>query len=95
MKWLKFDIENYYPSIYMDLLAKALNFAKEYSSISPEEEGVIMHCRKTVLVGEGDTIWIKKENPDFDVPMCSLDAAEVSETVGLYLIWKMEEIIPG
>ena len=78
----------------MDLLKKALSFAKGFTNITPEEEDIIMHCRKTVLVGQGDTIWIKKDNPDFDVPMGSLDASEVSETVGLYLLHRMEDIIP-
>ena len=94
LKWLKFDIESYYPSISMELLKKALTFAKGFTNITPEEEDIIMHCRKTVLVGQGDTIWIKKDNPDFDVPMGSLDASEVSETVGLYLLHRMEDIIP-
>ena len=78
----------------MELLKKALTFAKGFTNITPEEEDIIMHCRKTVLVGQGDTIWIKKDNPDFDVPMGSLDASEVSETVGLYLLHRMEDIIP-
>ena len=94
MKWLKFDIESYYPSISMDLLRKSLDFAKGFTIISPEEEEIIMHCRKTVLVGKDDTLWIKKDNPEFDVSMGSLDSAEVSDTVGLYLLSKMEDIIP-
>ena len=95
MKWLKFDIESFYPSISMNLLQKALTYVKGLTYITPEEEEIILHCRKTVLIGEGESFWIKKGNPDFDVPMGSLDAAEVSETVGLYLLWKMEDIIPG
>ena len=94
LKWLKFDIESFYPSISMDLLNKALTYVKGITYITSEEEDIILHCRKTVLIGEGESIWIKKNNPDFDVPMGSLDAAEVSETVGLYLLWRMKEIIP-
>jgi hypothetical protein len=94
MKFLKFDITEYYPSISMDLLKKAINYARQYTTITHEEEETIMHCRKTVLIGNDNSIWMKKNNPDFDTPMGSLDSAEVSETVGLYLLWRLEDIIP-
>ena len=32
------------------------------------------------------SVWVKKDNPDFDVTMGSYDGAEVSELVGLYLL---------
>ena len=50
LKWLKFDIESFYPSISMDLLNRAMTYAKGLSFITPEEEDIIMHCRKTVLI---------------------------------------------
>ena len=31
-------------------------------------------------------MWIKKDNPDFDVAMGSYDGAEVCEFVGLYIL---------
>ena len=77
MKFLKFDNTEYYPSITMDLLKKAINHARQFTTITPQEEETIMHCRKTLLIGNDDTIWMKKNNPDFDTPMGSLDSAEV------------------
>ena len=65
-------------------------FAKGYTNITQEEEEVIMHSRKIVLVGEKDTIWTKKDNPDFDVSMGCMDGAEVAELVGLYLLFEIE-----
>ena len=64
MKFLKFDIESFYPSISMELLKRSLSYAREYIHIGKEEEELILHCRKTVLVGEGGTVWTK-ENPSF------------------------------
>ena len=43
-----------------------------------------MPARKSLLFNKNE-IWIKKDNPDFDVTMDSFDGAEVCELVGLYL----------
>ena len=93
-KWIKFDIDSFYPSISKELLTKALMFAKGHTNITQEEEEVIMHSRKIVLVGEKDTIWTKKDSPDFDVSMGCMDGAEMAELVGLYLLFEIEKILP-
>ena len=36
-------------------------------------------------------VWLKKDNPDFDVTMGSFDGAEVCELVGLYLLDVLSE----
>ena len=41
-----------------------------------------------------DKCWIKKSETNFDVTMGSLDGAETSELVGLYLLDKIKNIIP-
>ena len=38
--------------------------------------------------------WIKKSNENFDVTMGAYDGAEVAEFVGLYILSKLEKIIP-
>ena len=82
-----FDIVDYYPSISPDLLTKAINFAREYTTISAEDEAIILHSRKSLLFTNNKT-WIKRkttaQNP-FDVPMGSYDGAEICELVGLYI----------
>ena len=78
LKWLKFDIVNYYPSISKDLLMKALNFAKQFTHISDEEISLILHCRKSVL----------------DVAMGSFDSAEICDLCGLFLLWRIGRLIP-
>mgnify|MGYP001294396990 CR=1 FL=1 len=62
-------------------------------NISKEEMETIMHCRKTFL-HYNQNAWVKKENSDFDVSMGSLDSAEVCELVGLFLLNKVEGLIP-
>ena len=49
MKFVMFDIKNFYPSITQDLLNKAPNFASEYIYISKSDIDVIHHARKSLL----------------------------------------------
>ena len=52
------------------------------------EEKVIKtlyHAPKSLLFDE-DNLWVKKDNPEFDVTMGSYDGAELCELVGLYLL---------
>ena len=94
-KFLKFDIEAFYPSITKELLQRAITFGRQYTSISEEEEETILHCRKGVLVGENGSLWQKKVEPNFDVTMGSYDGGEVAELVGLYLLSKINTILPS
>ena len=73
---------NYYPSISEDLLKKALRFARQFTVITDKD--LIMHCRKSVLIGKDGSHWIKKANGNFDVAMGSYDSAEVCNLVGLF-----------
>ena len=86
-KFTQFDIVDFYPSITEQLLSKALDFAKKYTSINKLETEIIMHSRRTLLFSEGKT-WVKKDNPNdaFDVSMGSYDSADVCDVVGLYLL---------
>ena len=83
--FIKFDIVEYYPSISEDLLTKAINFAKSITPIENKIIHTIKHCRKSLLFNK-EEVWVKKDNPDFDVTMGSFDGAEVCELVGLYLL---------
>ena len=85
---------NYYPSISEDLLKKALRFARQFTVITDKEIGLIMHCRKSVLIGKDGSHWIKKANGNFDVAMGSYDSAEVCDLVGLFLLWRIGRLIP-
>ena len=68
-KFIQFDIVEFYPSISKDLLSKTIDFAKTITTISPEEENIIYHARKSLLFTNKNS-WVKKEgDPEFDVTM--------------------------
>ena len=76
MKFVMFDIKDFYPSITQDLLNKALNFASEEIYISKCDIDVIHHARKSLMF-DGSHTWIKKQGGLFDVSMGAYDGAEV------------------
>ena len=81
MKFVIFDIKDFYASITQGLLNKALNFANEYIYISKCDIDVIHHARKSLLF-DGSHTWIKKQGGLFDLSMSAYDGAEVCELVG-------------
>ena len=91
---MKFDIEQFYPSIDQKLLLKALNFAKIHTNITEEDEQRILNAAKSILFNRGE-IWIKSNNensnPLYDITMGSKYGAEVCEIVGLYIMSKLKE----
>ena len=92
-KFIKFDIESFYPSITETLLNKALEYAKTLIDVEDSDLEIIHHARKSLLFSES-SCWMKKNGDLFDVTMGAYDGAEVCELVGLYLLSKIKEIIP-
>ena len=90
LKFLKFDIVSFYPSITVELLKKAINFAKEITHLDSMEEAIILHCRQNFLFFN-DKCYTKKNNESFDVTQGSLDSSEVSELCGLFLLDVIKE----
>ena len=91
LKFIQFDIVNFYPSISLDLLTKALKFAEKYLTITKEERETIVQSRKCYLYINGEP-WSKKKNPDFDVPMGAWDGAECCDLVGLYMLMQLKRL---
>ena len=81
----KFDIVDFYLSILKDLLTNVINFASTITSINEKVIDTIVLSRKSLLFTNNE-IWVKKDNPNFDVIMGSFDGAEVCELVGFYLL---------
>ena len=71
-RWLKFDIKSFYPNITRKLLEDATKWAKKLCTFEDDEIDIVMFCRKTFLFSQ-NAVWVKKENPSFDVPMGSND----------------------
>ena len=45
---------------------------------------VINHSRRSLLLDK-DSVWVKKNNPNFDVTIGSYDGTELCELTGLYI----------
>ena len=69
---------DFYPSISKDLLTNAINFASTITTIDKKVVDTIMQSGKSLLFSNNE-IWVKKDNPNFDVSMESFDGAEVCE----------------
>ena len=89
---LKFDIVKFYLSITKKILENAINFARNYTYINDNVESIMMHSRKSLLFCLNN-IWIKQQNPKFDVAIGAYDGAEICELVGLYIHSLLSDII--
>ena len=90
LSFIVFDIVNYYPSITLDLLSKALEWAKEFTKISDEEIEVILATKKSILFSNGE-FWTKKGETNFDLAQGSFDSAEASDLVGLFMLSELKK----
>jgi len=69
-------VVDFYPSISVDLLNAALQFALSYVNITDEERHIILHVKQSLLYNTGEP-WGKKTTSNlFDVTMGSYDSAE-------------------
>ena len=92
-KFLKFDVVDFYPSIFEKLLTDAIEYANKYVKIGKKSIEIIIHCRKFLLFCEGEA-WSKKSYDRINVTMGSFNGAEIRELVGLYLLHHLSGI-PG
>ena len=84
--FITFDVCDFYPSISEQLLTKALDFASQFTHITPQDRHIITHAKKSLLYHQ-NTPWEKKNtNNLFDVTMGSYDGAETCELVGTYML---------
>ena len=89
--FVQFDIEEFYPSISKELLHQSLTHAMKYTTVSENNQKIIMHSRKSLLFTNNQH-WIKKVgDPSFDVTMGSFDGAELCELVGLFILHSLSE----
>ena len=76
------------------MLRETLDWAKNYVDISENDIKIIIHSRKIFIFHEGD-VWIKNTTQNVDVTQGSYDGAEVAELVGLYLLNKVNAVLPN
>ena len=90
MVFIVFDVVNYYPSITLELLTKALVWAKTYVDITEEEIEIIKETKKSLLFMNKEA-WTKKGDLNFDVAQGGFDSAEVCDLVGLFLLAELRK----
>ena len=56
---MNFDVENFYPSIWIDLFTDAINYGKIITNIENDQLSIIMQSRKTLLFSNNEP-WVKK-----------------------------------
>ena len=90
--FIQADISNFYANINEKLLGDALDWAEGLAEIENQDREIIMQSCKSFLIERGN-IWVKKGNSLFDVTMGAYMGAELSEIVGLFILWKLDEMI--
>ena len=88
-----FDIENFYPSITLELLNNAIKFASQKCTHSENDLSITMQSRQTLLF-YGKQPWLKEtliEN--FDVPVGCYDGTEVCKLVGCYILNQLTTVM--
>ena len=91
LKFILFDVENFYPSIDESLLKKSIDWANQFVEFSEDDMEVIIASRKATLFMDGEP-WSKKGGGIFDVGMGFYDGAEICELVGLFLLNELQEL---
>ena len=59
LKFLQFDIVDYYSSISKELFTEAVEWAKNFTNISEKEEKAIFEAKQSILF-DGASNWKKK-----------------------------------
>ena len=92
--FIQLDIVSYYPSITFGLLNKSLIFAMQNSNLNKNEVDVIRAARRTVIEYNNE-YWSRKDRPEeMDITIGAKDSAEITDLVGVYLLWKLGDELP-
>ena len=89
--FIKFDIDNYYPSITAELLGNSIRWAEGLVNITEKDKEIILSTKQSLLY-KNNHPWVKKRENQCDVTIGSWDGAEVCELVGLYLLSQLKEL---
>ena len=90
---IQFDVENFYPSISLNLFNEAIQYASTITEISDSDKTIIKHSRKNLLFHNNHSREKKSEDLDFDISMGCYDGAEICELVEIFILNKLNNII--
>ena len=89
--FIQFDLVDFYGSISKELLDKAISWASTITEIDEKTKKIIYHCLKNFLIFQSK-VWVKKENPEFDVPMGAYDLADICERIVLFVLHNLQHL---
>ena len=91
LKFINWDLDNFYASITPKILDQALDWAAEYVGITAQERKVVKQSCQSFLYFGGQP-WRKKGDDNFDVGMGAYHGAQICEVVGLFLMSRLAHI---
>ena len=65
---------DFYSPVTRELFTKSINYGKSITTIEEEVITTIFHSFKSLLFDK-TSVWVEKDNTDFDVTMVSYDEA--------------------
>ena len=80
------SLKDFYPSIIQTTLDNALMFPEDHIQIADDNLRLIKHCRKSLLLNNGEARKKNLSDSTFDVIMGSYDDAQICELVGIYIL---------
>ena len=90
--FITFDVCDFHPSIWEELLTKALDYASKFATVTKQDREIIIIQAKRSLLYHQNSPWTKRDSDSmFDVTMGSYDGAETCELIGAYI---MSLIVP-
>ena len=93
LKFIQFDICEFYPSISNQLLAKSIKFAEKFIDICDDDKKLFYQTKKPFLFCKNQP-WVKKGDQTCNFTMGSYDGAEICELCDLYLLSLLVKVIP-
>jgi len=81
--FITFDVCGLYLSISEDLQLNALDYASRFTTITQQDQTIIIHAKKSLIYHQSSP-WTKKNtNDSFDVTMGSCHGAKMCELIEL------------
>ena len=90
--FVNLDVENFYPSIWIDLFTDTSSYAKAITNIDDDQLSIRIQSRKTFLFDNIEPQVKKTGEENFDVPVGCYDGGEVCGLVGTYILNKLKSV---
>ena len=93
LRFLQFDVVDFYASITPQILENSLTFAARFIPINQLTRNTIWQATNSFLFSNQQA-WIKNRGGSFDITVGGYHGAEVCDLIGLYLLFQLVEVVP-